>query len=80
MPIYEFDCKQCGSRFDLLCRISGTDEVICPQCGSGSVKKVMSMFHSKSSSEGGGSCSCGSSCTCGSGGGCGGSGGCGKCH
>ncbi|MHC4932567.1 MAG: FmdB family zinc ribbon protein [Planctomycetota bacterium] len=45
MPIYEYDCLQCGGRFEALLRTS--DEVpSCPECGSEEIKKVFSLFAS----------------------------------
>jgi putative FmdB family regulatory protein len=32
MPIYEFECGQCGHRFDRLQKLSDTDPTICPTC------------------------------------------------
>ena len=35
MPLYEYKCRQCGSEFELLRRISDSDdEVTCPLCGA----------------------------------------------
>ena len=67
MPIYEFVCKECSKSFeDLVLSASRIDEVVCPACGSGRVKKKMSTFASKPA-EGGGSFgfspSAASSCT-----------------
>ena len=57
MPIYEFTCKECSSNFeDLVLSVSQIDQVICPVCGSGQVKKNMSTFASKAA-EGGSSLS-----------------------
>ena len=48
MPIYEFDCQECAKPFEELLRSANyIDEVTCPSCGSGQVKKKMSMFASK---------------------------------
>jgi putative FmdB family regulatory protein len=48
MPIYEFICKECSSQFeDLVLSISQIDQVVCPVCGSGQVKKKLSTFASK---------------------------------
>ena len=60
MPIYEFECRKCETRFEKLCRIQGTDDIACPECGAGDVKKLISGFFSHSSS--GGSSSSSSSC------------------
>ncbi len=65
MPIYEFDCKECGEKFDKLVRSSAAQsEVVCPSCGSDEVKKRMSLFAAAPS--GGSSSSLGSSCSTGS--------------
>ena len=53
MPIYEFVCKECSKNFeDLVLNPSQIDEVICPVCGSGQVKKKMSTFASKPAERG----------------------------
>jgi len=33
MPIYEFECEECGERFEELVE-AGADGVACPACGS----------------------------------------------
>ena len=33
MPIYEFDCEECGAGFDDLVA-AGTEHSVCPECGS----------------------------------------------
>jgi putative FmdB family regulatory protein len=41
MPVYEFQCEQCGTRFEeLLSRV--TDEVSCPECGSRDARRILS--------------------------------------
>ena len=69
MPIYEFACSQCGRAFEELVSISKINEVVCPQCGSGQVKKKMSTFASKPAEGGGGGFSLNSipASSCGSG-------------
>jgi putative FmdB family regulatory protein len=42
MPLYEFDCRACGNRFELLIR--GPQAVICPKCSTDSVERVLSSF------------------------------------
>jgi putative FmdB family regulatory protein len=43
MPIFEFFCPECGMSFEELVRSPGQmGEVICPDCGSGEVKKKIS--------------------------------------
>jgi putative FmdB family regulatory protein len=43
MPIYEYACGDCGSRFEKLVR-RFTEEVSCPSCASESVDKQLSVF------------------------------------
>ena len=34
MPLYEFQCHSCGTKFEMLRRLSDSDEdVTCPACG-----------------------------------------------
>ena len=33
MPIYEFECEECGAGFEELVA-AGTESVACPECGS----------------------------------------------
>ena len=55
MPLYEYQCRDCGSKFEEL--ISGEAEKIpCPECGSENVGRLMSMFAS-SGTAAGSSCS-----------------------
>ena len=56
MPIYEFVCKECSNNFEeLVLSSSQVNEVTCPVCGSGQVKKKMSTFASKAAADGGSS-------------------------
>ncbi len=62
MPIYEYRCKQCGSTFEKLVKLSTkTSEIECPKCGARRAEKAMSVFESAGSASSGGS-SLGSSC------------------
>ena len=47
MPLYEYSCRECGRRFEVLQRI-GADAtgVVCPGCGTGTVSKQFSTFAS----------------------------------
>ncbi len=42
MPIYEFECSQCGHHFDRLQKLSDPDPSVCPQCGAPQVKRKVS--------------------------------------
>ena len=61
MPIYEYTCKKCAKKFELLRRFSDTAEVTCPKCSSVEVERTVSSFSCGSGGTGtrGGS-SCGS--------------------
>ncbi|HEY1356298.1 MAG TPA: zinc ribbon domain-containing protein [Solirubrobacterales bacterium] len=41
MPIYEFECEECGNRFEELVP-SEAAEVACPNCGSTRARRLMS--------------------------------------
>jgi putative FmdB family regulatory protein len=41
MPIYEFECEECGKRFEELVT-SEAGAVACPNCGSRRTKRLMS--------------------------------------
>lgn len=42
MPIYEYTCQQCDHRFETIVFPNDGDEVVCPQCNSVQVKKLVS--------------------------------------
>jgi len=45
MPLYEYKCNACESRFEVLQKIGAdSSEVRCPRCGSGEVSKQLSTF------------------------------------
>ncbi len=70
MPLYEYACRDCGRRFEVLQRI-GADAtgVACPECGSPQVAKQFSTFASAASSSGGAMpCGAPNATGCGSGG------------
>jgi putative FmdB family regulatory protein len=72
MPLYEYTCRECGRRFEVLQRLGadGTG-VTCPGCGARSVSKQFSTFASSvSGGEKGGAMPCGapSAASCGGGG------------
>jgi len=60
MPIFEYVCRECNHRFELL--IQGSGEAACPQCQAKTLDKQFSAFgvgatSSWASSGGAGSCS-----------------------
>ncbi|MGD9345662.1 MAG: zinc ribbon domain-containing protein [Candidatus Aminicenantes bacterium] len=44
MPIYEFSCKACGASFETLTSIGGEKDIVCMECGSKDVQKLISSF------------------------------------
>jgi putative FmdB family regulatory protein len=45
MPIYEYDCEACGTRFEELVFLTSRPKtVICPECSSGQVSKRLSLI------------------------------------
>lgn len=42
MPIYEYRCASCGTRFEEFLTISTQPTPACPQCESGTVERLMS--------------------------------------
>ena len=45
MPIYEYKCKACGEKFELLRSIKDVDtDIRCPKCGKESPKRLLSTF------------------------------------
>ncbi len=77
MPLYEYYCSDCKSKFELLVSHQHADDVVCTRCHGEKVRRLLSTFaftgrasefgnydDFESSSEGG-SCACGGgSCGC----------------
>lgn len=40
MPLYDYDCAACGSRFEVNHSVHGEGPSQCPQCGGGPVRKA----------------------------------------
>ncbi|MFO8143258.1 MAG: zinc ribbon domain-containing protein [Dehalococcoidales bacterium] len=58
MPIYEYECTNCGERFELRRGMTDSDsDIKCPYCSEQQVKRVFSIFGTTSSAP---SCSPGS--------------------
>jgi putative FmdB family regulatory protein len=62
MPIYEYQCRSCGSRFEKI--VYGNNQPACPSCSSADLERLLSTFAVSSSSgrEADGPAACG---TCG---------------
>ena len=41
MPIYAFECANCGHQFDRLQRLSDSDPTACPDCGAEQVRRQL---------------------------------------
>ncbi len=76
MPLYEYYCSDCKSKFELLVNHKHADDVICMKCHSEKVRRLLSVFathkgmgdsygENSMSDEIGGGCGCGGgSCGC----------------
>lgn len=42
MPIYEYQCANCGFQQEVIQKISDEPLKVCPQCGKASMKKMVS--------------------------------------
>lgn len=43
MPVYEYQCEQCGEEFELIQRITAPPGGTCPGCGSTRVHRLISL-------------------------------------
>jgi putative FmdB family regulatory protein len=62
MPTYEFNCKQCGNRFEVMVPSSKKAEVRCTSCKSHELQEVYSVNVSKSTPSKGNSCAQSDTC------------------
>lgn len=44
MPIFDFKCRECGHKFDLIISVENKDKAICPQCGAENPQQLLSVF------------------------------------
>jgi len=45
MPLYEYECDECGERFEALVSAGKKDDTkTCPECGCAETKRVPSTF------------------------------------
>ncbi len=77
MPLYEYYCSNCRTKFDALRPMSEADVAIkCEKCESPRTARVLSLFFANAGSRGdgaslgdfgggGGGCACGGQCGCG---------------
>lgn len=76
MPIYEYRCPACETKFEQLIRDSEALELQCPNCGTREVSRLLSVFatntnlgsstpaHASDFSAGGSHCCGGGGCGC----------------
>jgi putative FmdB family regulatory protein len=73
MPLYEYKCSDCNTRFELIVNHQHADDVVCMKCQSQKVRRLLSIFAAPHG-EGDfgyddavpsmGSCACGGNCGC----------------
>jgi putative FmdB family regulatory protein len=49
MPIYEYECRQCGARMERLIRSQADIPECCPACNAKKLQKVFSAFSVRAS-------------------------------
>jgi putative FmdB family regulatory protein len=71
MPLYEYQCDNCGEKFEVRRPIRASDDpAACPNCESNDSRRQVSLFMTfVKGAEGtqsmGGGCGCGGACSCG---------------
>lgn len=58
MPVYEYQCKQCGHVTSFLEKVGGKQKHTCEKCKSQELEKVISTFSTSSESSATGDSSC----------------------
>ncbi len=49
MPVYTYECKDCGQKFELLVGVgAGNEEIKCKKCNSKNVQKIPTVFNAGS--------------------------------
>lgn len=44
MPLYEYECRACESRFERLVSLAEADGAVCPSCGATEARRVPSVI------------------------------------
>jgi putative FmdB family regulatory protein len=54
MPLYEYRCRGCGERFEMLQRLGEDGHgLLCPRCGEREPERVLSTFAAHGGGDGG---------------------------
>lgn len=56
MPIFEYNCTECGCNFEKLQKTAAEPKPVCPDCGSTETRKQLSVFSSAGSTTSGAGC------------------------
>lgn len=56
MPIFEYNCTECGCNFEKLHKTTAEPKPVCPGCGSTETRKMLSAFSSAGSTTSGEGC------------------------
>lgn len=52
MPIYQYKCKNCGTKYELFFKVrEEKDEIVCPNCSSRQYEKIISVINVGNSSK-----------------------------
>jgi putative FmdB family regulatory protein len=44
VPIYEYECSECGERFEIFVRGGEEEEMKCPECACENIERRLSTF------------------------------------
>jgi putative FmdB family regulatory protein len=44
MPLYEYECKECGAVFEAMSPMAKRDQMTCEECGSKRTERLASTF------------------------------------
>ena len=65
MPLYEYRCRGCGERFEVLQRLGASgDDVLCPRCGEERPERLLSTFAAGGAREASSSSACDAGAAC----------------
>ncbi len=59
MPVYDFQCQDCGHRFTVLVHLSDKDKLHCPKCKGQDIRQTIAPFSLFGRRSSGGACSSG---------------------